>query len=174
MFRGRIRPILPPARLFPACSILRQTIPALLKTAFITGGAIIGGHIVNRVGRKRLTVVSLFLAGLLVMFSYFMHDLIIFLVFRWTASTFIGLTSAAAPNLTLEQVPQYRGIMMSLSSAFSGLGTAIGIIIGGTVLNLYLDSVMGFQALGLTVGGLAFTAALINFFFAKDPIRDPT
>jgi MFS family permease len=146
---------------------------ALAGTVIISVSAIVGGHIVNRVGRKRLTVLSLFLAGLLILVSYFMQDLSIFLAFRYTASVFIGFIAAGASNLMLEQVPQFRGTAMSLSSAFSGVGTAVGISVAGAVLNLYANPTIGFQALGLTVGAFAFVGALINLSFARDPIRNP-
>jgi predicted MFS family arabinose efflux permease len=140
-------------------------------TAVITAGAIVGGNIVNRVGRKRLTATAIFLAGIFVLFSYFVQGLLIFLAFRWAASIFIGVTVAAASNLMLEQVPQFRGTAMSLNSAFSGVGTAVGIIIAGAVLNLYVNPTTGFQALGLTVGAFALAAVFVTFFFAKDPIN---
>jgi predicted MFS family arabinose efflux permease len=143
----------------------------LAGTAVITVGAIIGGHIVNRVGRKRLTVVAIFSAGLFVLLSYFMANLWVFLAFRWVASIFIGVTVAAASNLMLEQVPQFRVTAMSLTSAFSGVGTAVGITIAGAVLNLYVNPTIGFQALGLTVGAFAFAGALVNLFFAKEPFE---
>ena len=139
----------------------------------ITAGAIVGGHLVNRVGRKRLTVVAIFSAGLLVFLSYFLPGLTIFLALRWAASIFIGVMVAAASNLMLEQVPQFRGTAMSLSSAFSGVGTAVGILVAGAVLNLYVNATIGFQVVGLTVGAFAFAGALVILFFARDPIRNP-
>ena len=150
---------------------LAALIGTLVGTTLVTVGAIIGGHTVNRVGRKRLTVVAIFLAGFLTLLAYFMQYIIIFLALRWSASILIGLVAAAASNLALEQVPQFRGTMMSLASAFSGVGTAIGIAVAGTVLNFYTNAVTGFQALGLTIGALAFAGALVNLFFAKDPLK---
>ena len=44
-------------------------------TMLITVGAIIGGHTVNRVGRKRLTVIAIFSAGMLMLLSYFVPSL---------------------------------------------------------------------------------------------------
>jgi predicted MFS family arabinose efflux permease len=145
----------------------------LVDLTLISAGAVVGGHVANRVGRKRLTVAALFSAGLFVLLSYFMQDLGIFLALRWTAAPLIGIVAAAATNLTLEQVPQFRGTTMSLSSAFSGVGTAVGIAVAGAVLNLYVNPTIGFQALGLTVGGFAFAGALVILFFARDPIRNP-
>jgi DHA1 family bicyclomycin/chloramphenicol resistance-like MFS transporter len=151
---------------------LAALVGTLAGTAVVTVGAIIGGHIVNRVGRKRLTVVGIFSAGLLVLLAYSVPVLSIFLALRWTASAFAGIAVAASSNLILEQVPQFRGTAMSLNSAFGGVGSAIGFTVAGTVLNLYANPPIGFQMLGLTVGAFAFTAALVILFFAKDPVRN--
>jgi MFS transporter, ACS family, hexuronate transporter len=147
-------------------------IGTLTGTALVTLGAIIGGHTVNRFGRKRLTVTGIFLAGLLTLVSYSTQDLGAFLALRWVASVFLGITLAAASNLMIEQVPQYRGTAMSLASACSGLGTAIGIFIAGAVLSSYINPVSGFQALGFAVGAFAITGALISYLFVKEPIKD--
>jgi predicted MFS family arabinose efflux permease len=158
-------------QIFSASPGFAALIGPLAGTAIITVGAIVGGHVVNRVGRKRLTVVAIFSAGSLLLLSYFTQDLSIFIALRWTASIFIGITIAAASNLMLEQVPQFRGTAMSLSSAFSGLGTAVGITVSGAVLNLFVNPIIGFQALGLTIGALAFAGAFVNLFFARDPLN---
>jgi predicted MFS family arabinose efflux permease len=156
-------------QIFSASPAFAALIGPMAGTAIVSLGAIFGGHVVNRFGRKRLAVVALFPAGLLLMISYFMHDLIIFLVLRWTASFFIGLTIASASNLMLEQVPRFRGTAMSLNSAFSGVGMAVGITVAGAVLNFFVNPSIGFQALGLTVGALAFTGAFIYQFLTRDP-----
>jgi MFS family permease len=90
---------------------------------------------------------------------------------RWAASFFFGVTITAASNLMIEQVPQFRGAAMALSSAFRGMGVAFGIAVAGAVLNLYVDTIIGFQMLGVTVAVFAFASALIALFFTKDPLR---
>jgi predicted MFS family arabinose efflux permease len=157
-------------QIFSASPGFAALIGPLAGTAIITVGAIIGGHVVNRVGRKRLTVVAIFFSGLLLMLSYLTQNLNIHIALRWTAAIFIGITVASASNLLLEQVPRFRGTAMSLNSAFSGLGTAVGITISGAVLNLFVNPIIGFQALGLTIGTLAFAGAFVNLFFARDPL----
>jgi MFS family permease len=116
-------------------------------------------------------VLSIFSGGLFMLPAFFIPNLWIRQILRWTASILIGLTLAAAPNLTLEQVPQFRGTVMSLSQAFIGVGTAFGIAVSGAVLNLYSNPTTGFHMVGLTIAGFAFAGAFINLFFAKDPIR---
>ena len=146
----------------------------LVGTALISVGAVVGGHAVNRIGRKRLAVTAGFSAGLVTLLAYFMQNLGFFLALRWINSVLIGVTIAAASNLILEQVPQFRGTTMSLSSAFSGLGTAVGITVVGAVLNLYVDATVGFQALGITVGAFGFAGTFVYLFFAREPIQIPS
>jgi predicted MFS family arabinose efflux permease len=143
----------------------------MVGTAIITVGAIIGGHIVNRVGRKRMTVLSTVLAGFSLLVSFFVQDLSLFLAIHYLASIFIGISIAAGSNLILEQVPAFRGSVMFLNSAFNGVGTASGIALTGLVINSFANPITGFQVLGLTVGALAFSGALVTQFFAKDPIK---
>lgn len=150
---------------------LASIVGPLVGLSLIAAGAVIGGIVVNRVGRKRLTVMAMFAAGSLVLFSFFIHDLIVFLALRWMAAPLIGVIAAAATNLTLEQFPQFRGTTMSLSSAFGGVGTAAGVIVAGIVLNSFVNPEVGFQALGLTVGAFAFAGGSIILFLAKDPLR---
>jgi predicted MFS family arabinose efflux permease len=157
--------------MFSVSTFFASVIGPLVGIALTTAGAIIGGQVVNRFGRKRLTVIAIFLAGLFTLLSFFTLDLRIAVALRWIAAPLIGVIAAAATNLTLEQVPQFRGTMMSLGSAFSGVGTAVGIAVAGVVLNLYANPVIGYQMLGLTVGALAFAGTLVNLFFAKDPLK---
>jgi MFS family permease len=103
-----------------------------------------------------------------------MRDLSVFIALRWIGAILLGVTVAAASNLILEQVPQFRGTAMSLSSAVAGVGTAVGITVVGAVLNLYGDPAIGFQALGLTVAAFGFAGALVTVLFAKDPFKNAT
>jgi predicted MFS family arabinose efflux permease len=160
-------------QMFSVSPGLAALIGPLAGIMFVSAGAIVGGNVVNRVGRKRLTVVAIFSAGLFVLLSYFMPDLWVRQALRWIASALFGVMVAAASNLMLEQVPRFRGTAMSLSSAFGGVGTAVGVFVAGAVLNLYLGATIGFQAVGLTVSAFAFAGTLIILFFARDPIRNP-
>ncbi len=140
--------------------------------ALVTVGAVVGGYTANRVGRKRLTVIAIFTAGMLTLLSYFMPSLGLRVALHWTASAFGGVATAAFVNLMLEQVPRFRGTAMSLSSALSGIGQAVGITTAGAVLNLYVNPTTGFQSLGLAMGALVLAAVFVTLFLAKDPVRD--
>jgi len=68
---------------------------------------------------------------------------------------------------TLEQVPRFRGVMMSLYSVADNLGMAFGAGVGGYILFLYDYSVMG-----AFLGTLGIVSAIVFHFFTEDPITD--
>jgi len=129
-------------------------------------GSLTGGRMINPCGRKRLTVASWVGRGLLISAIVFMPEF-------WSAfltsclATFVGgIAVSSGHSLTLEQAPQYRGTMMSISGVFGSIGASLGVSCGGIALGLF-----GFQLLGLTLGIFGLISAVIVYFFAKDPCR---
>lgn len=127
-------------------------------------GALVGGRLVNRVGRKRLAVLTWALRGLFIAAIVFMPDF-------WTAFTMsmiatliggIGLTSGS--SLNLEQAPKSRGTMMSMVAMFGSLGSVLGAAAGGVALGQF-----GYQVLGVTFGAFGVVAASVIYVLAKDP-----
>jgi len=80
-----------------------------------------------------------------------------------------GLVSSfrdqAFTTLVLEQVPAFRGTMMSFISLSNSLALAIGTSIGGVILLSY-----HYEFLGL-FGILVMMGALVFHFFTIDPIK---
>jgi predicted MFS family arabinose efflux permease len=70
-------------------------------------------------------------------------------------------------SLNIEQVPEYRSSMMSLSVASQRIGGTLGTGLGGLVLFLH-----GYGALGVILGLLGLLSAIVYYLFAEDPIRD--
>lgn len=85
----------------------------------------------------------------------------------YLAGLFSGMRMTASVSLTLEQVPRFRGSMMSLNSAITALGGALGASVGGLIL-LWWD----FEGVGLTLGALCLVATLIYYFLIVDPTRE--
>ncbi len=104
-----------------------------IALAFIFG--VLGnGRLINRLGRKTVTFTSFLLTGL---FSAFYMNLPLFtvsVVVILVMSVVSGLRRNAGQSLSLEQVPRYRGSMMSLSAAGDSLGSALGAGLGGLAL----------------------------------------
>ena len=137
----------------------------LLGAALIyTIGALTGGRLVNLIGRKPLTVVTVFLASIFTISFVYSSNLWISLTLNFIAAWFFGMATAAAISLSLEQAPKYRGTMMSMDSAFVNLGYALGAAFGGLML-IWLD----YEGLGTALGLLGIIAAVIFHAFARDP-----
>jgi MFS family permease len=82
----------------------------------------------------------------------------------WLISVFlVAVDMTAAVSLMLEQVPAFRGTMMSLMLAFSGVGSALSTGLGGVLLIL-----SGWSALGITFGAMGVIGALLQYRYAVD------
>ena len=77
----------------------------------------------------------------------------------------MGLTGSV--NLTLEQTPESRGTMMSISTIFITLGLGIGTAVGGAVLAFFGN----YTSLILTFAAIQLAAVVIYFFLTTDPYR---
>jgi predicted MFS family arabinose efflux permease len=127
-------------------------------------GSYLSGLLVARFGRKKVTLVSSFIMGLLT---------ICFMNIKgfWVAGILITLNGIAwtiwfpaATSLTLEQNSRYRGSIMSLNQAFRSFGMALGVSIGGLVLLRF-----GYGYLGIALGGMGIIASSLYFLFSIDP-----
>jgi predicted MFS family arabinose efflux permease len=131
---------------------------------FYTLGIIVAGSMVNRYGRKLSTVLTALLAGLFTISYAYVSSLFLSLVLNFIAAWFMGMMASAASSLTLEQIPRFRGSMMSISSVATNLGAAVGAAVGGMALVWY-----DYDVLGAILGGMGIIAAIIFYLVTKDP-----
>jgi len=119
-------------------------------------GNYIGGLVAVRIGRKKTVVISSLLTGALIV--TYLNVLNLNLVFGIAAlmSLSAGVVLTAANSLILEQVPGYRGTIMSMNAAAVQLGVAAGAAVGGLTLQL-----SGWGAVGAVLGFIQLLAALI-------------
>ena len=136
-------------------------------TALFALGSIFGGHLVNRVGRKRQVVASLVLSAPFLMLLAFVPYAWVALALHFSGAFIYSLGFPGSVNLTLEQAPNARGTMMSMSTIFLTLGLGVGTAIGGTVLALF----GGYTELIFTFAAISLIAAAVYFFLTKDPCR---
>ena len=122
---------------------------------------------VNLYGRKGLAVAGCALAGLASIGYVLAPSMWVSLGVVLLGTVLCGLRYNAISSLALEQVPEYRGSMMSLNSASVNLGMALGAGIGGYLL-LGGDWVL----MGASIGVLGLLASGVLRLGAVDPVRD--
>lgn len=140
---------------------------AVAAVGGIFGGAG-GGRLVNRYGRKPLTVAAAFVAGIFAILFTFIPNMWVSVAF-WAASAFsVAISMAALYSLVLEQVPEFRASMMSVNQTFLFFGSILGLTIGGLVLNLYANN---FQLLMTIFGASGVAVASVVLLLARDPTK---
>ena len=130
-----------------------------------TLGSLVSGPIVNRFGRKTSTVLTAFLAGIFTITYACVFNLWLSLTLSFIDSWFFGMMASAANSLTLEQVPEFRGTMMSIDTAAINLGSAFGTALGGLALLSF-----GYEGLGIALGVMGVAAAVVFYLLTTDPI----
>jgi predicted MFS family arabinose efflux permease len=143
------------------------TLIILAAASCYTVGSLISGRFVDRVGRKPFTAMAALLAGSFTVSFVLVPVFWGSLLLNLAAAFLFGVFTAAAISLTLEQVPAYRGTMMSVDSAFVNLGYALGAAVGGMALLRF-----GYEGLGAALGLFGIVAALVFYLFARDPTRN--
>lgn len=128
-------------------------------------GFLLGGRLVQRVGTKSFTVISTFLYGVLILLFVNVASVWLSVILWYLAGLMCSFRDQAYTSLILDQVPAYRGTMMSLSSLTNNLALAIGTSMGGLILLSY-----DYALLGL-FGFLILIGAFIFHFFTIDPTK---
>jgi len=144
------------------------SLSSMVSALSYTFGSLVAGRFVNKLGRKPLTVLASLLAGLFIMSYMNIPNLLAALIVGYIGCLFAGIRYTAATSLTLEQVPAFRGTMMSLYSAADSIGTALGAGIGGLVLLLY-----NYELLGTFLGAMGIAASVLLYLLAIDPTKTP-
>jgi predicted MFS family arabinose efflux permease len=119
---------------------------------------------VNKFGAKPVAVTCGFISGVLTAAFFNMPTLELTLAFNFTSVIIGAFAIPAFICLTVDQIPQSRGTMMSLHRIALNAGEAIGAAVGGALLALF-----SFQVLGLVFGVFTIASAAIFFFLVKQP-----
>lgn len=148
-------------------SLASAALIGLGSTVVFVFGSIAGGQLVNRVGRKRLLITTLLISSPALALIAFVPNLWIALAISLSGGFIYSMGLAGSVNLTLEQAPESRGTMMSMSTIFITLGLGMGTAIGGAALAFFENYI----SLILTFAALQLAAAVIYFFLTTDPYR---
>lgn len=128
-------------------------------------GALIAGKYVYRFGIKRSNVVFRVLMGVLLIILMNVGNTLLSVSLALVLAFITGANMPAGTELTLRQVPEYKGSMMSLSSATASLGSSINL----AVMSYFLPK-GGWGSGSIVVGGLGLIASvLIHLFVTETP-----
>jgi MFS family permease len=130
-------------------------------------GAAAAGRMVNRFGRKPLTLVTAFVCGVLAAVFSFVPNVWISVALWALCTASVGMSDTALTGLSLEQVPGFRGSMMSVQGMFRNIGLILGIVISGILLDIYLNN---FYLL-MVIYGICGIAAAPILLLAKDSCK---
>ncbi len=129
-------------------------------------GSVLSGRLVTRFGRKPSTYLSVLLLGFFTLLYTNVPAFWLSVGFALLISFCSGLTQSAGSSLTIEQVPEFRGSMMSINSAASNLGSTLGTAVGGMALLLW-----GYEGMGISQGIFGIIAGITYMQFTMDPTR---
>jgi MFS family permease len=127
-------------------------------------GVIVGGRLINRVGSKQLTVVAGLIQGVFAFLIVSIPNEWVSVAMWMGSAAFGSAMITGLTSLSLEQVPSFRGTMMSLNQSFQSIGLIVGLMISGLVLNLFSNN---FQILYAFFGISSISAALVVYAGTK-------
>jgi MFS family permease len=127
-------------------------------------GARIGGRVVDIFGRKPVSVVFASSFGICTVLFILAPSAFLAASLGILACLVTGTRQTAMNSLIVEQLPQVRGAMMSITTASLNLGATVGTGVGGYLLLVY-----GWKVMGASMGMFGVLGGLILYIFAKDP-----
>jgi len=145
--------------------ILAAGIYSIMSLLF-TIGSLSSGRIIEKMGRKPALLLGLMV---IVIFTGMYTNLpfLSLVLFCNIVGCFFGaIRNMSSIGLSLEQVPDSRGTMMSLNSAAMRIGSLLGTSIGGLTIIVY-----GWRVLGLLFGFTGILSALIYLLFVEEPVK---
>jgi predicted MFS family arabinose efflux permease len=127
-------------------------------------GAILSRRIIPKLGSKKTTMFSVVLMGIFTLVYLSGVSFLVSILGCLLVCFVAGVNASASQGLNLEQVPQFRGSMMSMVTAFGSVGYSISLAMGGFVLINY-----GWSTIGIVLTIFSFVGLLIINFFVEEP-----
>ena len=134
----------------------------MVGIGFVLGGQA-GGRLGDRIGHARLLPLAIMI-GAATMIA--MTDLSLGLIAA-AGSNLVLAVSAGARTITQqslisEQIPRARATLLSINTSLNAASVAIGVTLGGTIIDL-----AGFPVLGAVFAGLLLSSAALLLTFAR-------
>jgi len=137
----------------------------ILPLSYIVG-SLLAGRLTEKLGRKSLSALAVVLLGACTLAAFSAPFALLSIGLSTVSSFFAGMMLSVSTSLTLEQLPRYKGTMMSIHSAATSMGSMTVAILGGVILLFSNYSIFGF-----VMGLIGIIGALIFFQYAKDPTQ---
>jgi predicted MFS family arabinose efflux permease len=151
---------------------------AFMSIAFIGGsltvvvGSLVGGRLVNRVGRKRLTVITSFLLGAVIISYINIPNLWVSIIVWMISGLANGIFNTAYTSLALEQAPDNQATMMSLSEVFFYVAIAVGNALAGMLLLAFNYEIVSLMGILSCIGAFIFHVFTIDPTNQDDQLHD--
>jgi predicted MFS family arabinose efflux permease len=133
---------------------------ALSKTV----GHLTISSLIGKLGRKNAAVASIVSMAILTFCYLFSSIFWLSVAIVCVSCTLAGYMHSSVDSLNLEQVPEYRSSMQSLSYAFYTLGGVMGAGLGGFALVFG-----GYHILGVLLGIFGVASGIVLYVFAREP-----
>ena len=156
-------------------SFIRQVFGIPLQTLVLVNifltltyivGSLVSSKITKFLGFKKTLLIAAVVLGCFTFFSFnapsYLLAFILFIPVGFSAGMIVTVSS----SFSLEQIPEFRGTMMSLHSAATSLGGTLAASIGGFLLIAY-----GYGGYAIVMGILGIISAVIFQFLTVEPIR---
>ena len=131
-------------------------------------GGVVGGKLINKIGRKTLTITAILVNGISAILITFMPLMALSVVLGFIGGTTMAIIIVGLQSLALEQVPEFKGSMMSIGNSLENTGGILAVIVGGLLLNLYNNN---FHLLMTILGAMGIAAVPLLLLFARDPTK---
>ena len=142
-----------------------MSITTIVGAASYILGSVLSGRVVNRFGRRKVALLASVPAEASLLLYYNTPSLWVTLGLGYAACVLFGTLHSVNTNLALEQIPSFRGTMMSINQAAGSLGSTLVVVLGGWALLEY-----GFRYLGALIAVLNTLAFVVYWKMVEDPL----
>lgn len=129
-------------------------------------GSLLVGRFTKRIGVRGLLLYTTGVLGVMTLFCFNAPSFLVSIGLAVVGSFFAGMLITLASSFSLEQIPEYRGTMMSIHSAAQSLGATLAAAIGGFILVAY-----SYGLYSIIMGIIGIVGAFIYMFMTSEPKR---
>jgi DHA1 family inner membrane transport protein len=131
-----------------------------------TAGSLLAGRFNKRLGFRRLLIVTTGALGGITFFVFNAPSFWVSFGLAVVASFFAGMMITVSSSFSLEQIPKFRGTMMSLHSTAVSTGGTLSAAMGGLILVAY-----SYGVYSIAMGFMGLAGALAYMLLTSEPLR---